>query len=363
MQAQSERPVQTFTIGFEEAAYNEAEHARAVAEHLGTNHTELYLTPQSALDLIPRLPELYDEPFADPSQLPTFLVSRLARQDVTVVLSGDGGDELFAGYDRYFSTLRSWERLDGTPLAVRRLRETAFARLAALAWHAESHGWTGAQKLWARGPKFAKKAARTAARDVGELFGRMSGYCREDEGIVLGAREPALILTDRARWPAVAEPLQLMMFLDLTGYMCEDILVKVDRASMGVSLEVRNPLLDHRVVDFAWSLPLDMRVRAGERKWLLRRVLERYVPRAMTDRPKMGFGMPVGEWLSGPLRDWAESLLDARRLHEEGFFEPAAVRRVWEQHLAGWHSRHALLWNLLAFQAWLAARESERKAA
>jgi asparagine synthase (glutamine-hydrolysing) len=339
MQAQSSAPVRTFTVGFREARYDEAEHAEAVARHLGTEHTALTVTPRDALDAIPRLPQLYDEPFADTSQIPTYLVSQLARRHVTVALSGDGGDELFAGYNRYFRCLDRWRRLERVPAAAR----TGLARALERAARA--------------GPAALGRLDRWAetldANGIEDLFARMNARCRDAAEFVPGAGRPSTVLRDEGRWAQLPDPLQWMMYTDQAGHMIDDILVKVDRASMGVSLEVRNPLLDHRVVELAWQLPLDLKVNGGQRKWLLRRVLERYVPAELTERPKMGFGVPLGAWLRGPLRDWAEALLDERRLRESGFLEPAAVRRAWKQHLAGWWDRRFLLWNILTFQAWM----------
>jgi asparagine synthase (glutamine-hydrolysing) len=344
MQAQSDRPVRTFAIGFEEAAYDEADHARAVAQHLGTDHTELTVTPEEARGVIPLLPSLYDEPFADTSQIPTFLVSRMAREHVTVALSGDGGDELFAGYERYARCLARWRGLGWLPGGLR----------AGL-----GRALVAAGRLGSRGAAVARLGAldRVAesfeASDVRDLFLRMNARCRDVSALVLDAGVASSPVTDPSRRADLSHPLDWMMFVDLAGHLCDDILVKVDRASMGVGLEVRSPLLDHRVVEFAWRLPRAWKLGDGERKWLLRRVLERYVPRALYDRPKMGFGVPLGDWLRGPLRPWAEDLLAERKLREGGYLRPQAVREVWAQHLAGWRDRRFLLWNLLCFQAWL----------
>jgi len=338
MQACSERPVSTFSIGFREAGHDEAPHARRVAAHLGTDHRELVATPREAVDVIPRLPHLYDEPFADVSQIPTFLVSQLARREVTVALSGDGGDELFAGYDRYFRCLARWRWLARVPGPLRRGAARALAAVAPV--------------------RLEKVADAMVAANLQDLFVRMNARCPASTALVRGAAPSRSLLDRPEQWPARADPLQWMTFVDLAGRLRESILVKVDRASMGVGLEVRCPLLDHRVVEFAARIPTSMKWANGQGKWLLRRVLDRYVPRALVERPKMGFGVPIGEWLRGPLRDWAEALLDARRLDEEGFLDAAAVRSIWTQHLTRRRDRRFLLWNLLVFQSWLEAARS-----
>ncbi len=357
MQAQTQRPVKTFAIGFHDAKYNEAQNAKAIADYLGTDHTELYVTPEDSLELIPRLSSLYDEPFADPSQMPTFIVSRLARSQVTVALSGDGGDELFGGYPRYAETPVEWRRLQGYPLALRTGVRAAVEFLARRSWNA-----FGPRELkevnrlpkWQRYPaKLQRKTAHLTAHSLLDLFGRMRVSCEQASEFVIGARPVPTTLTDPARRPNLGQPQKTMMYLDLMGYLPDDILVKVDRASMGVSLEMRNPLLDYRVVELALKLPLPIRVgSAPGGKRILREVLHRYVPRALTERPKKGFSVPISSWLRGPMREWAEDLLDEDRLRGQGFFHAEAVRRIWQQHLAGWHDHRDMLWSLLMFQSW-----------
>jgi asparagine synthase (glutamine-hydrolysing) len=351
MQSVSSKPVQTFSIGFHEARYNEAAHAKAIARHLQTDHTELYVTPDECLEVIPQLPTLYDEPLADCSQIPTFLVSRLARSKVTVALSGDGGDELFGGYNDYAKNLRDWQRQltfwRHCPPAVRR-------RVAALLMHLGSHGWemlgpTIGEKL----RKLEKRGRRLEPSDSGAaMHARLRARIDPADQLVLGARPVPSGLTEPDGWADVADPLLGMMLVDFTTYMADDILTKVDRASMGVSLEVRCPLLDPRVVELAWSLPSSMRLGPKGCKQVLQNLLARHVPRAMFERPKQGFNIPIEEWLRGPLRDWAEALLDEHRLHQEGFFRPRAVRRIWEEHLSGQRPRTFVVWTLLTFQAW-----------
>lgn len=357
MQAQSDRPVKTFSIGFNEAAYNEAVHAKAVARHLGTDHTELYVTPEEAMAVIPRLPAIYDEPFADSSQIPTFLVSQLARRHVTVSLSGDGGDELFCGYNRYVLGYSVWQKLRVLPPSVRR-------GLARVINHAPGQTLDAAQRLLPRRLRVANladrlpKLAEVLAHRDGEAFYRqLVSHWKDPARVVLGASEPETLLSRKDRLPGLPDLRERMMYLDMMSYLPDDILTKVDRASMAVSLEARVPLLDHRLVEFAWKVPTGYKYLHGQGKWLLRQVLYRYVPRHLMERPKMGFGVPIEQWLRGPLRDWAEALLDERRLREEGFFDPAPIRRMWSEHLSGKRRWQYHLWDVLMFQAWLDEQE------
>lgn len=360
MQAQSERPVKTFSIGFHEEAYSEAEHAKKVARHLGTEHTELYLTAGETMDVIPRLPHMYDEPFSDSSQIPTHLVSALAREHVTVSLSGDGGDELFGGYKRYLLGRDLWGRIGRVPRPGRRAVGRALAAVPAetldrrlggrLSHLAGRYGRNGAV-----GDKLHKLAGLLSVEGPEAMYHGMVSHWREPASLVLGATEPPTALTDRSRWADVGDFTHQMMYLDTVSYLPDDILAKVDRASMAVSLEGRVPFLDHRLVEFAWSLPLSMKVRDGQGKWVLRRVLDRYVPRELIERPKMGFGVPVGDWLRGPLRGWAEGLLSEGRLREEGYLDPAPIREKWDEHLSGRRNWQGHLWDVLMFEAWLEA--------
>jgi len=351
MQAQSTRAVRTFSIGFREAGYNEAQHAKAVAAHLGTDHTELYVDPEHARDVIPRLADMFDEPFADSSQIPTYLVSEMTRQHVTVALSGDGGDELFAGYVRYFQAMKLFPVLNRTPAACR-------AAVSAMIQGVSPSAWTSLFRLvperW-RMPQPGDRMHKLA----GILRGTPDGYYRhlishwaEPERLVSGAREHRGLLWDPTLRERVPDPVERMQYLDTLTYMPDDILTKVDRASMAVSLEARVPLIDHRVVEFAWTLPISMKVRDGTGKWLLRQVLARHVPAKLFERPKMGFGVPIDSWLRGPLREWAENLISEKRLADEGFFDPAMVREKWAQHLSGRVNHQYLLWDVLMFQAW-----------
>lgn len=334
MQKQSPRPVKTFTIGFSEAGFNEAEHALAVSRHLGTEHTEIYVQSKDALDVIPDLPNIYCEPFADSSQIPTFLVSRLARQQVTVTLSGDAGDELFGGYNPYQFAPRIWGKISQVPLPLRRF---ASATLKALPIKGK------VEKL--------VDILDTPSRE--DFYRQLVSHWKTPSSVVIGAKEPITVLDTSSAWPATQRYEEWMMAMDAQTYMADDILVKVDRAAMASSLETRVPMLDHRVVELAWRIPLDMKIRGGVGKWVLREVLYRHVPRELIERPKKGFSIPIATWLRGPLRDWSESLLDEGRLRREGFFHPAPIRRAWEQHLSGRADHSSKLWGVLMFQAWL----------
>lgn len=352
MQAQSTSPVRTFTIGFADTTYNEADHARAVATHLGTDHTEMTVTPADALALVPQLPEIWDEPFADSSQIPTFLVSKLTRQHVTVSLSGDGGDELFGGYTRYIDGLRTWTLLSRLPPPARNVLAGMLSRypgqISAVANRLLPAGLRGTH-LADRLPKLAQ--VMRVASEQG-YYRDLVSHWREPENIVLGAREQAGAAFAELSVPG-ATMIDRMMLTDMRTYLPDDILVKVDRASMAVGLETRVPFLDHRVVEAAWRLPPEWKVRGNKGKQILRSLLDRYVPRALMDRPKMGFGVPIEYWLCGPLRSWAEDLLAEERLRREGFFHPAPIRALWDEHKQGRRRWHYLLWDVLMFQAWL----------
>jgi len=357
MQAQSSRPVRTFSIGFWEPAFNEAEHAQAVARHLGTQHTELYVTPEEALAVIPRLPTLYDEPYADSSQIPTFLVATLARRHVTVSLSGDGGDELFCGYNRYFWASALWRRLGWAPAPLRSALAMGLTALAPATWdslfrHLEPL-LPQNRRYSNPGDKLHKLAGTLGARQPEQIYRELISFWKDTGRLVPGSREPVTVLNDPTAWPDLAEFEQRMMYLDMVTYLPDDILVKVDRAAMGVGLESRVPLLDHRVVEFAWRLPLALKLRDGQGKWTLRQVLYRHVPPKLIERPKMGFGIPLAEWLRGPLRDWSEALLDPQRLHREGWLDPDPIRARWREHLEGGRNWSYYLWNVLVFQEWL----------
>lgn len=354
MQANSKRPVRTFTIGFEERQYDEATHARSVAAHLGTDHMELRLGPSDALALVPQLPEMYDEPFADSSQLPTHLVMKLAREHVKVAVSGDAGDELFGGYNRYFLGPKTWRAISWMPTGLRRVVGAGLTAFPADAVNYFMGPLAARSGVAALGDKAHKLGPRM--RDVNSLddlyVSLVSEWPRADEMVVRGHMPPNL-LDQRSRWPRLDDPVARMMAMDGLTYLPDDILVKVDRASMAASLETRAPFLDRDLIEFAWSVPMHMKVRGGQGKWLLRRLVDRHVPAALMARPKMGFGIPLDQWLRGPLREWAEALLDEDRLKSEGYLDPRTIRVAWDRHVRGEASFGYRLWSVLMFQAWL----------
>ena len=361
MQTQSSRPIKTFTIGFNEMGYNEATHAKAVAKHLGTEHTELYVTPQMAFDVIPRLPTLYCEPFSDSSQIPTVILSQLARQHVTVSLSGDGGDELFCGYNRYVLANKIWGKLSRFPTISRTFAARGLSALSPSFWNTLLGPVQGFLPNTLRqanaGDKIHKAAGVLASPSVGALYLGLLSHWNDPSSVVIGGTEPPTSLNRNTTSIDGLDDIHRMMALDALTYLPDDILVKVDRASMGVSLEGRMPFLDHRVVEFAWTLPQSVKLHEGVGKWVLRQVLYKHVPKELIEREKMGFGAPIGDWLRGPLRGWAESLLDEARLRQEGFFHPAPIRQKWTEHLSGARNWQHHLWNVLMFQAWLEENE------
>jgi asparagine synthase (glutamine-hydrolysing) len=355
MQAQSERPIQTFSIGFREASYNEANWAKAVASHLGTNHTELYVTPAEARAVIPSLPSMYDEPFADSSQIPTFLVSALARRHVTVALSGDGGDELFGGYVRYSWAESLWRPLSLLPAQGRALLASALSALPPSAidrYMALVDHWLP-QRLRQRSPadKLQKIINLLEAETRDDVYFHLVSTWQHPETVV-HTKEATHEILQGDRLP-LDDFTERMMCADALTYLPDDILVKLDRAAMAVSLETRVPMLDPTVAELAWSFPRGLKFRHGKGKWILREVLAQYVPPALFERPKMGFGMPVGSWLRGPLRDWAESYLDRGRLQREGYLDPHPVREKWTAHLERRTDAAFPLWAVLIFQSWL----------
>lgn len=351
MQVQAERPVRSFCIGFEDETLNEAPHARAVAAHLGTDHAEMVVSTERALAVLPQLAERYDEPFADSSQVPTLLLSELARRDVTVALSGDGGDELFAGYMHY----RSARLFRGWPPAARSGAAGALQLLSPAAWDALAKTVPAPLRPARAGARAHRLAELLRCADDDDAYRRAVSKWQAPEQLVRGGREPAGVAADRSIRREIPVFLDRMQFYDTTTYLPDDILAKVDRASMAFGLEVRVPLLDHRVVEFAWQLPAAMRIRRGQSKWLLRQVLAQYVPPALTERPKAGFEVPLGEWLRSELRDWAAPLLAEDRLRQGGYIAPAPVRRAWSALCAGEAgSEHpeGQVWSVLMFEAW-----------
>ena len=358
MQAQSARPVKTFTIGFQEQGYNEAVHAAAIARHLGTDHTELYVTPREAMDVIPKMHSIYDEPFADSSQIPTLLVAQLARSQVTVALSGDGGDELFAGYTRYAFGKSLWGKLSWLSPSVRRSIAVAVKTLSVERWNVIAKPLLAIAPRRYRvglvGEKILKLADVLAHDTLDSLYRDLVSHWRPPLDIVLADAEPPTTL-DSVHDSSISDPVSRMMLLDLITYLPDDILAKVDRAAMSVGLETRIPLLDHRVIEFAWKIPLAAKLNRNGAKSILRNVLYRYVPKALVDRPKMGFGVPIDSWLRGPLKPWAEELLDPARLRHEGYLKPELIQQRWQEHTSRKRNWHYPLWDVLMFQAWLQA--------
>lgn len=352
MQAQSNKPVRTFSIGFNEEGYNEAKHAAEVARHLKTDHTELYVTPQEARDVIPQLPLYYDEPFSDSSQIPTYLVSKMTREHVTVALSGDGGDELFSGYTRYLVASKFNKFLFGQPQLIRKAEACVLESIPPAGWDVIGRIIPKGKRPTLLGDKL-HKLAKVLGVPKDQFYQSLISHWHDAESIIIGnddAEENSIWNSRRAL--DIHNFIDRMQYLDILTYLPDDILTKVDRASMAVSLEARVPLLDHRVVDFAWKLPQHMKIRNGQGKWLLRQVLHKYVPQELIERPKMGFGVPIDSWLRGPLREWAEDLLSVKSLNEGGIFRPEPIREKWQEHLSGRRNWQYLIWDILMFQAW-----------
>ena len=358
MQAQSARPVQTFTIGFDKTTFDESPYAAAVASHLGTEHTKLHVTDADARDVIPLLPDLYDEPFADSSQIPTYLVSRAARQHVTIALSGDGGDELFGGYNRYIRGPGLWKRLSKVPKPLRQVSGHAAQALPEKAWdmigvvyNCLSPGSAGVSGLGTKVHRLSERLRLTDSLD--DLYRNMASTWIEPETVMAGnISETPFQLDDPLPTFGAEDPAMQMMLQDMRSYLPDDILCKVDRAAMGVSLETRTPFLDPDVITLSTRLPMAMKIRDGQGKWALRQVLYQHVPREMIERPKKGFAIPIGIWLRGSLRDWAEELLSHEQLKKDGFFDPDIVRQTWAEHLSERRDWTARLWAILIFQAW-----------
>lgn len=360
MQSQSQNKVKTFTLGYYEKGYNEADHAKTVAEYLGTKHSELLVTPADVMAVIPNLPVVWDEPFSDSSQIPTYLISKLAREYVTVSLSGDGGDELFCGYNRYNHGYQVWKFLRLLPKSARKLVSNFLNAVPGRKLEHLIHLLPKRFHL----PHFAgqlEKLADVVLEEKGEsYYYRLVSHLSEQDNLIKGKENSFSFANNMNPLPELSDLRAYMMLLDSMTYLPDDILTKIDRASMAVSMEARVPFLDHRVVEFSWRIPMNFKYRNRQGKWLLRQVLHRYVPRKLIERPKMGFGVPIEHWLCGSLRDWAEALLDERRLREEGFFVEKTIRRMWDEHVRGKRHWHFQLWDVLMFQAWLENTRSTR---
>ncbi|MGL1862830.1 MAG: asparagine synthase (glutamine-hydrolyzing) [Pseudodesulfovibrio sp.] len=342
MQAQSSKPIKTYSIGFHEKRFNEAEQAKAVAKHLGTDHTELYLAPKDLLDMVTEVPKFWDEPFADSSQIPTYCVSRLAREGVSVSLSGDGGDELFNGYSRHHFIDRVWQKARMVPRPVRK-GVAAVAKCVPESFYA---------LMGHMGPKIRWRLDALGCRDFQDFYSYLFAHNRHPERLLPGAEEPMTLFTKPEDYQHL-DHYQMMSLIDLSIYLPDDILTKVDRASMALGLEARVPLLDHRVVEFAATLPTSMKVKGGKGKRILHNLLCKYVPQELVDRPKMGFGVPVDQWLAGELRDWCEDLLDYSTIKSQGYLNADEVSFMWKEYLSGKTNWCHLLWDVLMFQAWL----------
>ena len=358
MQSTSSRRVKTFSVGFDEREYDESPYGQAVARHLGTEHTELKVQARDALDLIPKLSQIYDEPFADASQVPTYLVSKLARSHVTVALSGDAGDELFCGYNRYLHAASLDQFVGRVPLGLRRFTAQSLTALSIDRWNRINSTIQflipESRRIAHAGEKVHRLAAVIQASDAASIHQLAVSRWSTVESLVLGAgAEPQSSFENSFELSLGSQVEHSMMLTDSLGYLPDDILAKVDRASMAVSLEARVPMLDHRVVEFAWRIPLGLKLRQGQGKWVLRQVLYRHVPRALIQRPKKGFSVPIDQWLRGALRPWAEALLDPTLIRSQGFFDPEPIRRVWIEHQSGSRNHQDALWNVLMFQAWL----------
>ena len=351
MQEASSKPVKTFSIGFDEGQYNEAKYAAEIAKHLGTEHTELYVSPQQALDVIPKLTEMYDEPYADSSQIPTFLVSEMTRAHVTVALSGDGGDELFAGYNRYPTAEQVANKITRIPMPVRKSLASIWQAIPANAWDALFKIVPASRRPMYAGDK-VHKFAQAFTYDADDFYKRLISIWNHPEELAARGVEATTLLNNSNLNELLPGLLERMQYWDTMMYLPDDILTKVDRASMAVSLEVRVPIIDHRVVEFAWRLPRDFKVRNGVSKWILREVLYRRVPRELIERPKMGFAVPIDQWFRGPLKQWAGDLLSRDAISRYGLMKPEPVERIWAEHLSGKRNWAALLWNVIMLQSW-----------
>ena len=350
MQKHSANPLKTFTIGYSEGPFDESIHARRVAKHLGTDHREVIVEPHHICELLPQLPDWYDEPFADTSQVPTFLVSQMTKQDVTVALSGDGGDELFAGYNRYFKVEKKWRKVMGMPETLR----PPLSKVLGTFPHLLEDFLVIFPKTVSNASKKVRRLAESYTFKNGDALNRhLLSRWDDPVGLVHGAdKEARGVFWDGTLANDLPDLVTRMQFIDIVTNLPDDILTKVDRASMAVSLEVRVPILDHRVVEFVWSLPRNMKIRNRERKWILRQLLQKYVPRQLIERQKMGFGIPLDGWIRGTLRDWAEDLLSERALKESGLLDSELIRKKWSQHISGTYDFKKQLWNALMFQAW-----------
>jgi len=360
MQSESSRPIQTFTVGFNEAGYDEADNARAVARHLKTDHTEFFLTPQNVLDVIPRIPQMYDEPFSDSSQIPTYLIAKLARGHVTVALTGDGGDELFGGYNRYRWHGRLWKWMARTPWNVKSIGAKIMQSISPTILNKVASPIRSLLPPTVQysmiGDKLHRLAELTESRHPEDLFVQITSTWGDPSEVVIGGDEGLGV--NLSSMDSHKSFIEYMMYEDTMRYLPDDILTKVDRATMSASLESRAPFLSPEVLEFAWSLPLDLKIRNSQGKWILRQLLKKFLPAKLFDRPKQGFGVPLDGWLRGPLREWADSLLAVGRVKSQGYFNADLIAKVWTDHLSGRQNYQYHVWNILMFQAWLESEQA-----
>lgn len=353
MQSQSNSPIKTFTIGFGDKDFNEAHYAKKIAKHLGTDHTEMYISPKEAMHVIPKLTKIYDEPFSDSSHIPAFLISQLTKQQVKVALTGDGGDELFCGYNRYIFGEKLWKLSCAMPVALRKIFSFGIQLISQKNWDTISKYLPIINQYNNFGDKLHKGARAFDARTFFDFYHFLCSHWYKSNDVVLNSKQPKIITDGLRQQLETLNRQQQMMVLDFLTYLPGDILVKVDRASMASSIETRAPFLDHKLIEYVWKIPHKFKNKNGRGKWILKEILNQYVPKNITERPKMGFGVPISIWLRGPLKDWAENLLDEKRLKEEGFLNSRSVRKKWEEHLSGKRNWQYDLWDVLMFQAWI----------
>ena len=353
MQSQSNKPIKTFTIGYSEDNFSEAPYAKEIAKHLGTDHTEFFVSPKKAMEVIPSLPTIYDEPFSDPSQIPTFLVSQLAKQDVKVALSGDGGDELFCGYKRYVMSKKFWNIFRLMPITLRKILASGIGSISPQDWNKISKLLPGLSTYSNFGDKVHKGLGLLEAKTLYDLYYTLNTQWHNSNEVLINSKDQGTLMTTFKPELKGLDSQQQMMVLDSLTYLPDNILVKIDRAAMASSLETRVPFLDHKLIEYVWKIPQSLKLNNGQGKWILKKILNQYVPNDLTDRPKMGFGVPIETWLRGPLKEWAEDLLNEERLKQEGYFDPKVVRDKWNEHITGKRNWKSSLWGILMFQSWI----------